>query len=187
MADVPPQVSPRVTSEREICRGKRVVLRRLSVSYGSATFEADRVAFGPSVVILPVLEDGRVLLIRQWRAAVNGWVLEAPAGRMEPGEAPEEAARRELEEETGYRAARLERMYSAYVSPGYSDEVQHAFIATGLSRARQALEPDEVIRLAPMTVGEYLSAASSGTVDLKTLALVLLYSSRAACPCQATG
>ncbi len=176
MAGVPPaEVSPSVESEEELCRGRRVSLRRLTVRYGPSSFEADKVAFGSSVVILPLLDDGRALLLRQWRAAVGGWVLEAPAGRIEPGETPEEAAGRELEEETGYRASRLVRLYSAYVSPGYSDEVQHGFLAYGLYRSRQALEPDEVIRLAPMRPEEYLAGLSSGPADVKTLVLISLY------------
>ena len=176
MAGVPPaEVSPSVESEEEVCRGRRVSLRRLRVRYGAAAFEADKVAFGQSVVVLPVMDDGRVLLIRQWRAAVGGWVLEAPAGRVEPGETPEQAAARELEEETGYRASRLVRLYTAYVSPGYSDEVQHGFVAYGLVRTRQSPEPDEVIRLAPVRPEEYLSSLAGGVADVKTVALVALY------------
>lgn len=171
----PDEVTPRVESEEELCRGRRVSLRRLRVRSGGANFDADKVSFGSSVVVLPVLDDGRVLLIRQWRAAVGGWVIEAPAGRVEQGESPEQAAARELEEETGYRASRLEPLYSAYVSPGYSDEVQFAFIAYGLTPTRQSLEEDEIIRLAPMKPEEYLAQASGDRLDLKTVALVALY------------
>ena len=171
----PDEVTPRVELEEELCRGRRVSLRRLRVRHGETAFDADKVSFGSSVVILPVLDDGRVLLIRQWRAAVGGWVIEAPAGRVEEGETPEHAALRELEEETGYRASRLEPLYAAYVTPGYSDEVQYAFIAYGLTPTRQSLEEDEIIRLAPMRPEEYLAHASGERLDLKTVALVALY------------
>ncbi len=176
MADFPPdEVTPTAQSEEEVCRGRRVSLRRLKISYGGSIFYADKVAFGSSVVVLPVLDDGRVLLIKQWRAAVGDWVIEAPAGRIEPGETPEKAAARELEEETGFRASRLERLYSAYVSPGYSDELQYAFVAHGLTPTRQSLEEDEVIRQAPMRPEDYLSLASSAHSDLKTMAVITLY------------
>ncbi len=121
------------------------------------------------------MDDGRVVLVRQWRAAVSAWVLEAPAGRVEPGESPEQAALRELEEETGLRARRLERAYSAYVSPGYSDEVQHAFIAYSLERSRQALEEDEVLNLVYVRPEEYLASVTQGVADAKTVALVSYY------------
>jgi ADP-ribose pyrophosphatase len=166
---------PEPLGERELCRGRRVSLRSVSFRYGSSTFEADRVSFGSSVVILPVLDDGRVVLVRQWRPAVGSWVLEAPAGRVEPGEEPAQAAERELEEETGYAASRLEELYSSYVSPGYSDEVQYAYLATGLRRVGAKPEEDEVIRVVEVDPLEYLSQASVGVADLKTVTLVALY------------
>ena len=166
---------PETLGERELCRGRRVSLRSVSFRYGPSTFEADRVSFGSSVVILPVLDDGRVVLVRQWRPAVGSWVLEAPAGRVEPGEEPAQAAERELEEETGYSASRLEELYSSYVSPGYSDEVQYAYLARGLRRVGARPEEDEVIRVVEVDPREYLSQASVGVADLKTVALVALY------------
>lgn len=166
---------PQALGVRELCRGRRVSLSLVSFEYGGSRFEADRVSFGSSVVVLPVTDDGRLVLEEQWRPAVNAWVLEAPAGRVEEGESPEAAAQRELEEETGYRAARLVRVYTAYVSPGYSDEVQHGFIAMGLTRTEQRLEPDEVIRLRYVRPEEYLDEASEGVADVKTLAVVLSY------------
>ncbi|ADL18456.1 NUDIX hydrolase [Acidilobus saccharovorans 345-15] len=162
---------PRLSSSEELCSGARVRLERVRFSYNGREFDADRVTFGLSVAVLPVLEDGRVILERQWRPATGSWVLEAPAGRVERGETPEEAAMRELEEETGYRASRLTKVYEAYVSPGYSDEVQHGYIAEGLTRVGQRLEPDEVISLAFMRPEEALGQAR----DLKTIALLEAY------------
>ncbi|MGC9112918.1 NUDIX hydrolase [Acidilobus sp.] len=162
---------PRLSSSEELCSGARVRLERVRFSYNGREFDADRVIFGLSVAVLPVLEDGRVILERQWRPATGSWVLEVPAGRVERGESPEEAAVRELEEETGYRASRLTKVYEAYVSPGYSDEVQHGYIAEGLTRVGQRLEPDEVIRLAFMRPEEALGQAR----DLKTIALLEAY------------
>jgi ADP-ribose pyrophosphatase len=163
---------PRLTSREALCSGVRVRLEELRFSYNGAEFRADRVAFGSSVAVLPVLDDGSVILERQWRPAINSWVLEAPAGRIEEGETPEEAARRELEEETGYKASRLTKAYEAYVSPGYSDEVQHGFIAEGLSRVGQRLDPGEVIRLVTLRPEE---VARAEVHDLKTLLLLSIY------------
>jgi ADP-ribose pyrophosphatase len=85
-----------------------------------------------AVVIMSRLEDGRLLLIQQYRFAVGETLLEFPAGTLEPGKAPLECAKRELIEETGYRADHWRALGMTYPSPGYCDEQQHLFMATGL-------------------------------------------------------
>ncbi|MGB2960045.1 MAG: NUDIX hydrolase [Bacteroidota bacterium] len=85
--------------------------------------------------VVPLLDDGTVLFVRQLRYPLEKEILELPAGKLEPGEDPREAASRELEEETGYTVGRLQKLSSIYTSPGFCDEELHIFLATGLVRS----------------------------------------------------
>ncbi|MDT8440119.1 MAG: NUDIX hydrolase [Desulfuromonadales bacterium] len=119
--------------------------------------------------VLPRLDDGRLLLIRQFRPAVGAMVYEIPAGRIDPGEAPRDCARRELEEETGYRAGRIESLGGMLSAVGYCDEYVALFFADSLQKTRQALEPDEIVELAPMTLDAALDKLLAGEIaDSKT-------------------
>ena len=99
------------------------------------------------MAIVPVLGDGRVALIRQYRYAVGKMLLEIPAGTLERGELPLDCAVRELREETGYEAEVIEPLLSCFMVPGYSDEVIHYFVARGLSVVGDDPEMDEDITL----------------------------------------
>lgn len=96
-------------------------------------------------VIVPLLGDGRVCLIRNWRVAVNQTLIELPAGTLEPPEPPEAAAARELAEETGYRAATIRFLHAFYLSPGILDEKMHLYLATGLTAGQPEREEGEEI------------------------------------------
>ena len=98
-----------------------------------------------AVAIAPVTADGDLLLVRQFRFATRDWLLEVPAGKLDPGEEPDAAAARELEEETGYRAGRLEPLGWVWTTPGFSNEVIHLYLAHDLEPALQALQDDEVL------------------------------------------
>jgi ADP-ribose pyrophosphatase len=101
-----------------------------------------------SVIVLPVTVDDDVLFVRQYRYAVDERVIELPAGLVDKGEDPEEAARRELSEETGYEAGEVRLLGSAYVSPGYTREQSHFFVATGCLETRPfEMDPDEPMEL----------------------------------------
>jgi ADP-ribose diphosphatase len=139
-----------------------------------ADFEIVRHPGGAAV--LPLLADGRILLIRQFRAAVAGEVLEIPAGRLEPGEAPEVCARRELEEETGWRAGRVAPLGQTLSSVGFCDERIHLFLADQLQPVPAAPEADEFIALLPVSLEEALRLVGSGAIiDAKTQLALLLY------------
>lgn len=128
-----------------------------------------------AVAILPILPDGRLVLIRQYRYSVGGWILEVPAGTLEEGESPEECAARELEEETGYRAKHLRRILTIFPAPGYSSERLHLFIAEDLEKGVQRREEDERIRVVEMGLDEAVEElVEGGEADAKTL-LFLLY------------
>ena len=124
-----------------------------------------------AVVIIPQLADGRLILIAQYRFAVGETLLEFPAGTLESGEAPLECARRELIEETGYRAEHWRALAVTYPSPGYCDEEQHLFMATGLVPEHDAADEDEIIEVKGLTVQEVEQAIAEGTlVDAKSIA-----------------
>lgn len=161
-----------VVEERLLCRGRRVELVQRVYSYGGRRFLRDVVRFGQSVAVVPLL--GReVILIRQFRAPVGGWVLEIPAGRVEPGESLEEAATRELIEEVGYRPRRLERLVSLYMSPGYSDEVLHIYLATDLEYVGSSPEPGELIEVVRLDIEKALECVLGGVADAKTAVALL--------------
>lgn len=125
-----------------------------------------------AVVILPLLPDGRIVLVRQHRYPTDEVLLELPAGKLDPGESPADCARRELEEETGWRAEETRPLGCFYTSPGFTDEVLHAYLATGLESASDHTpDPDEAIEVVTMTVAEADAACVDGGIrDSKTIA-----------------
>lgn len=138
-----------------------------------ANFEIIRHPGGAAV--LPILPDGRVVLIRQWRAPVGGTVWEIPAGRLEPGEDPESCVRRELQEEAGYRAGRIEKLGEMFPAVGYCDELIHLFVARDLAPVPSAPEDDEVIEAVPVSLDEARAMVRRGEIpDGKTQLAILL-------------
>lgn len=128
-----------------------------------------------SVALLPVHDDGRVTLVRQYRYAVNEELWELPAGRIDAGEAPERAAARELEEECGLRPGRLERLSFHYSSPGFCDEALHLFRATQLDEVPARPEADERIDARRFSLAEAWALIGDGELrDGKTLVALLL-------------
>ncbi|MCG6920059.1 MAG: NUDIX hydrolase [Acidobacteria bacterium] len=128
-----------------------------------------------SVAALPVHEDGRVVLVRQYRYAVNEQVWELPAGRIDPGETPEQGTRRELEEEVGLRPRSLEPLLVFWTTPGFCDEVMHLFRATELESVPPRPEADESIEAATFTLAEAREMIRRGEVrEGKTLVALLL-------------
>jgi len=117
--------------------------------------------------------------VRQWRHAVGQATLELPAGTLEPGEDPEECMRRELVEEVGHRAGSLERLVSLFVSPGYSNEMIHLFLATDLAPETAAADEDEDLRMVEIPLEEALEMCDAGELrDGKTIAGLLCAAAR---------
>lgn len=143
----------------------------------TARFEIVRHPGGAAV--LPILDDGRVVLLRQFRPAAGGMVWEIPAGRLEPGEDPADCVARELMEEAGCRAGRLERLGELLPAVGFCTERIHLFVACGLTPVAQALEPDEYLEVVPLPVDEALAMIDRGEIpDAKTQLALLLARSR---------
>jgi len=129
-----------------------------------------------AVVLLPLLPGGRVCLIRNRRIAVEKTLIELPAGTLTPGENPAEAALRELAEETGYRAGRLEPLYEFYVSPGIMNERMYLYLASELTPGPLSLELDEKIEPLVVEWSRAMSMVDRGEIeDAKTLFALLYY------------
>lgn len=161
----------------ETVRGRqlRVEVRRVPRSDGRVELR-DMVVHPGSVVLLPLLDDGRIVMIRNRRFAIERTLLELPAGTLEEGEAPAACAARELAEETGFRALRLEPLLAFYPAPGTSSERMHLFLARGLSAGQQRLDPGEQIEVEPLSLGDALARIRSNEIeDAKTIAAVLYF------------
>jgi ADP-ribose pyrophosphatase len=165
----------RLVSRRVIYRGRIVRVVRDVLRAGKRRLIREVIGHPGVAVVLPLLDDGRVVFVRQYRHAVRRTLLELPAGTLGPRESPRACARRELEEETGWRAGRLRPMARFYGAPGVLSEVMHLFAAERLVRGRARPEPDE--RLAPviLPLPEALRRVHAGTIrDAKTIIGVLL-------------
>jgi ADP-ribose pyrophosphatase len=142
---------------------------------GAMTVTREVVRHAGSVAVLPVHDDGSVVLVRQYRYPVDAEVWELPAGRLDPGEQPSAAARRELEEEVGLQAGTLTPMSVYYTSPGFCDEVMHLFRATQLVQVPARPEPDERIARETFTLEEAVQRMGSGEIrEAKTLLALLI-------------
>ena len=129
--------------------------------------------------IVPLLDEANddplVLLIRQYRYAADGYLYEIPAGRLDAGESPTDCAIRELREETGYRAARVEPLFTMFTTPGFTDEKIHLFLARELTAGATAREADEFMELVPTRLSQALSMVERGEIQDAKTALALLF------------
>jgi ADP-ribose pyrophosphatase len=152
----------------------RVRSDRIRFSEGGVS-TLDIVDHGGAVVIIPRLDEDRLVMIRQYRYAVGTDLLEFPAGTLEPGEDPLDCAQRELREETGYAAGRLEKLGGFYLAPGYSTEYLHIYLAVDLVASPLPQDEDERLDVEVRTMAEIRDAARSGALeDAKTLAALYL-------------
>lgn len=133
-----------------------------------------------AAVVVPVLDDGRVLLVRQFRYAAGETLLELPAGKRDGGEDPAACAARELAEETGLAATSLQRVTGFFTAPGFTDEFIQCFVARGLTPAAGAVkDADEELELLPVTLEEARRLIACGEIrDAKTIVGLLLCARR---------
>jgi ADP-ribose pyrophosphatase len=129
-----------------------------------------------AVVILPILPEGQIVFVKNYRVAVDETLIELPAGTLDQDEPPQKTAERELAEETGYRAGKIEHLLTFCMSPGILDEKMHLFLATDLTPGEAALEPGEDIEPFLCPWEEALKLAQAGEIrDAKSLVGLLFY------------
>ena len=146
------------------------------MSQGGAGVTRSVIRHPGAVLIIPVLENGRMVMIRNWRVALGRAIWEFPAGTLELDEPPLVSAGRELTEETGYTAESINVLGSFYTSPGFADELMHVFVATGLSPGPQQLEPHEEIIVESRSWDELNTMVTDGAlVDGKSIAAMQLW------------
>ena len=134
------------------------------------TVDLEVVRHPGAAAVVPLKDDGTVILIKQFRHAAGGFIYEIPAGKLHPGEDPKVCASRELEEEVGYRAGSLELLSSIFTAPGFTDEVIHIYKATGLTIGRQQLDRDEVLDVIEMPLAEAIGRIEAGEIrDAKSI------------------
>jgi len=144
-----------------------------------STGELEIIRHPGASAVLPFLSeptgaDPQILLIKQYRYAAEDFLYEVPAGRLDPNESPIDCARRELMEETGCTATRIDPLYTFYTTPGFIDERIHGFMATGLTRGQARREADEFMTLETLTLSHALELIKSGEIrDGKTALLIL--------------
>ncbi len=126
----------------------------------------------------PVSADPQLVLIRQYRYAAGGYLYEIPAGRLNAGETPSACATRELEEETGYRAGKMNHLFTMFTTPGFTDERIHVFRATELQDGPSAREPDEFMSVELMPLSRAMELIRTGEISDSKTALAILYAAQ---------
>ncbi len=168
-------------SSRRVYTGRIISLDVDQVRFpDGSTGELEMVRHPGASAIVPFLsdpgaDDPQLLLIRQYRYAAEEWLYEIPAGRLDPGETPEACARRELAEETGCTTARLERLYTLYTTPGFTDEKIHIFMASGLERGTPRHESDEHMDVETVALSDALRMIQEGVLKDAKSALGIMY------------
>ena len=154
------------SATRVVHRGSKFDLRtdRLSLP-GGPEVEKDIIEHPGSVVVIPIADDGKVLMIEQWRPAVGKFSIELPSGTRESGESADVTAQRELREEAGVRAGQFERIGGLYPVTGYSTEYCHVYVARSLSRDPLAQDKLEDIRVVPMPVADVWKLIAQNSID----------------------
>ena len=161
---------------REVFKGKVVHLFVHEVALPNGRTTTLEVIRHPGAsAVVPFVTPVEVLLVRQYRYATGGYLLEVPAGKLDPGEAPEACAERETAEETGYRPGRLERLGSIFTTPGFTDEVIHLFAAYDLEPVGTRHGEDEVMSVERMTFRDAVAMIDRGEItDAKSMCAILL-------------
>jgi ADP-ribose pyrophosphatase len=175
-----PDTAPGKISGRRSYTGRIIAVDTDTVRFPDGSVgELDMIRHPGASAIVPFLsapggDDPHLLLIKQYRYAANQYLYEVPAGRLEPGEDPRDCAIRELREETGCRAERMDYLTTIYTTPGFTDERIHLYMATGLERGDTAHEADEFMTVETVTLSKALRLIEEGTIsDAKTTVAIL--------------
>ena len=168
-----------LVSREEIFRGRVVDLRVDRVRLPNGKESALEVIRHPgAAAVVPLNEAGEVVLVRQYRYAVGEWLLEVPAGKLDPGEDPAACAVREVEEETGLRPGKLEPLGAIWTTPGFTDEKIWLYLATELAAGTQALEDDEPLSVVQVPIAEAVRKVHDGGICDSKSVCALLHAAR---------
>ena len=153
-------------STERIYAGKVLILNRERVTLpnGQST-ELEIIRHPGASAVVPIKDNGTVMLIRQFRHAAGGFIYEIPAGKLYPQEDPRVCAARELEEEVGYRADQLELLASIWTAPGFTDEIIHIYLGRELKPGRQDLDHDEVLEVVEWPLEKAIAGIQDGTIS----------------------
>ncbi|QYO63603.1 NUDIX hydrolase [Leptolyngbya sp. 7M] len=174
-------MKPEILSSKTIYTGKVFDIRVDKIREGEVRYERDIIVHRGSAVILPVFADGTIALVRQYRHAAGKYLLELAAGTLEAGEDPLDGTKRELEEEIGVTAGKIEKLSEFYVSPGFLTEKMYLFLATDLTETKQNLEADEILTIERHSFPALLEMIQNGEIeDAKTIVGILLASTHPA-------
>jgi len=174
---------PETLSTETVYKGKIFDIRIDEIRDGEIEYKREIVVHKGSCVVIPVFEDGTIALVRQYRHAAGKFLLEICAGTLNAGEDPKEGAIRELEEEIGVRAAKIEKLSEFYVSPGFLTEKMHVYLATELTETQQNLEEDEILTIERHAFDALFDMIRGGEIeDAKTIAGVILAGARLGFP-----
>ena len=174
---------PKTLSSQKIFAGRVFSVTVDTVREGELTYQREVVHHGGSAVIVPVFDDGTVALVRQYRHPTVRYLLEIPAGTLADGERPEYGAERELQEELGIIAGRMEKLTEFFVSPGFCEEKMWIYLATELVQGTQRLEEDEILDVVRLPLSEALEMITSGEIqDAKTIIGLMLAAPRIGAP-----
>jgi ADP-ribose pyrophosphatase len=177
------QELPRVIDSRKVFDGSIFDVTVDTVKEGDLVYQRDVVRHPGSAVIVPVFDDGTVALVRQYRHPAVRYLLEIPAGTLDQDERPEVGAARELEEELGVVAGKLEKLSEFFVSPGFCEEKMWVYLATDLTETAQRLDDDELIEVVWLRFEEALEMISDGEIeDAKTIIGLMLAAPRLGSP-----
>ena len=170
---------PQILESKKIFHGKVFDVTVDTIREGDKTYQRETVHHPGSAVIVPVFADGTLALVRQYRHPAVRYLLEIPAGTLNHGEDPEEGAARELEEELGCTATRLEKLSEFFVTPGFCEEKMWVYLATELTETEQRLEDDEILEVIRIPFSEALSMITTGEIeDAKTIIGIMLAAPR---------
>ncbi len=166
-----------------IYEGRVFSVRVDDIREGDLEYKREIVFHNGSAAVIPLFEDGTVALVRQYRHAAGKHLLEICAGTLNAGEDPEIGAARELEEEIGVTAGKIEKLGELWVSPGFLTEKMHLYLATELTETQQNLEADEILTVERHSLDALVEMAVKGEIeDAKTIVGIMLAAARSPSP-----
>jgi ADP-ribose pyrophosphatase len=171
--------APKIIDSTKVFSGRVFSVTVDTVREGNVTYQREVVHHPGSAVIIPVFNDDTVALVKQYRHPTVRYLLEAPAGTLNDRESPDVGAARELEEELGLIAGRLEKLSEFFVSPGFCEEKMWVYLATELTTATQRLEDDEILEVIRVPFSQALEMVTDGEIeDAKTIIGLMLAAPR---------